>query len=87
MSDPDINDISISYGTCVFKAGWATENLYLPCGNAAFGHIHCCQAGDMCLENNACYNQAHGTTYLAGCTDYDYKDPSCPDKKSFSGIT
>ncbi|KAL2260823.1 hypothetical protein VTK26DRAFT_5067 [Humicola hyalothermophila] len=81
MSDPDIN---ISNGTCYYETGQQSADRFIPCGNSAFGHIHCCQEGDMCLENHACYNDAHGTTYLAGCTDFFYQDSSCPDKKSLA---
>ncbi|KAK1772036.1 hypothetical protein QBC33DRAFT_173434 [Phialemonium atrogriseum] len=37
----------------------------------------------MCLANKACYNGEFGVTYLAGCSDPDYNDSSCPDKQSF----
>ncbi|KAK4100934.1 hypothetical protein N658DRAFT_472521 [Parathielavia hyrcaniae] len=73
----------ISDGTCYSSRGERAKHNFLPCGNAAYGHLHCCQAGDICLEDNACYNFRHGTTYLAGCTDFDYEDPSCPDKKAY----
>jgi hypothetical protein len=84
MADPDP---SISNGTCVYARGKRATRNFIPCGNAVFGDIHCCQAGDNCLEDNACYNSKHGTTYLAGCTDFDYDDPSCPNKKSYDGMT
>ncbi|KAK3292165.1 uncharacterized protein B0H64DRAFT_222871 [Chaetomium fimeti] len=81
MVDPDP---SVSNGTCFYALGFFSHYKFIPCGNAALGHIHCCQAGDHCLEENACYNDRYGTTYLTGCTDPDYKDASCPDKKSYS---
>jgi hypothetical protein len=86
MADPDP---SVSNGTCFYAPQRMVfiGGLYLPCGNEAFGNIHCCQAGDHCLEEGACYNEKYGTTYLAGCTDFDYKDASCPDKKSYYGMT
>ncbi|KAK3903291.1 hypothetical protein C8A05DRAFT_32984 [Staphylotrichum tortipilum] len=77
---------SISNGTCVFTRGIVTDKIYIPCGNAAFGDISCCVAGDFCLENNACFNAKYGTTYLAGCTDPAYESPTCPDKKAYSKI-
>lgn len=82
MADPDP---SVSNGTCFFMPAvyFLSDRSYIPCGNAAFGNIHCCQAGDHCLEEGACYNEEYGTTYLAGCTDFNYKDVSCPDKKAY----
>ncbi|KAK4241980.1 hypothetical protein C8A03DRAFT_40685 [Achaetomium macrosporum] len=80
MADPDP---SVSNGTCFYAAEQVASDNFIPCGNWAFGHYHCCQTGDWCLEDNACYNGEHGTTYLAGCTDIDYKDQSCPDKDAY----
>lgn len=84
MADPDQ---SISNGTCFHAPKKRAAPNFIPCGNWVFGHIPCCQAGDVCLADNACYNAQHGTTYLAGCTEADYDDPSCPDKKSYEGMT
>ncbi|KAK4158069.1 hypothetical protein C8A00DRAFT_28967 [Chaetomidium leptoderma] len=80
MADPER---SISNGTCVSAFRKKASRNFIPCGNSAFGDIHCCQAGDYCLDDNACFNGKHGTTYLAGCTNFHYEDPSCPDKKSY----
>ncbi|KAL1837730.1 hypothetical protein VTJ49DRAFT_3446 [Mycothermus thermophilus] len=76
-------DPSISNGTCYRASDDLSADIFIPCGNSAFGHISCCQAGDKCLEHGACYNNHYRTTYLAGCTDPLYKDASCPDKKSY----
>jgi hypothetical protein len=84
MADPDR---SISNGTCVFASGIRTDKIYIPCGNAAFGDVSCCVAGDFCLENNACFSPKYGTTYLAGCTDIDYESPTCPDKREYDRMT
>ncbi|KAF2442226.1 hypothetical protein P171DRAFT_64137 [Karstenula rhodostoma CBS 690.94] len=79
-------DIFVSNGTCYTKAGEKLDKSFIPCGNSAFGFQTCCGAGDNCLADNACFGQ-HGDgygsqlTYQAGCTDPDYKDKSCPDKK------
>ncbi|KAK4041407.1 hypothetical protein C8A01DRAFT_45466 [Parachaetomium inaequale] len=81
MADPDQ---SISNGTCFWAPGIESDPRFIPCGNAAFGNIHCCQAGDYCLADGACYNDRWGTTYLAGCTDLFYQDASCPDKQSYN---
>jgi hypothetical protein len=83
MSD---QDILVSNGTCYTKAGEKLDKSFIPCGNSAFGFQTCCGAGDNCLADNACFGK-HGDgygsdlTYQAGCTDPDYKDKSCPDKK------
>ncbi|KAK0670343.1 hypothetical protein QBC41DRAFT_96663 [Cercophora samala] len=82
-----MGDIFISNGTCYGSAGNELNRSFIPCGNAAFGPVTCCGAGDVCLSNNACFG-VHGTpgsygadlTYLAGCTDESYRDGSCPDK-------
>ena len=79
-------NIFISNGTCYTAAGKKLDSSFIPCGNAAFGHQTCCGAGDNCLGDKACFG-IHGTgygsylTYMAGCTDPDYKDGSCPDKE------
>ncbi|KAK0742041.1 hypothetical protein B0T21DRAFT_123703 [Apiosordaria backusii] len=82
-----MSDIFISNGTCYGSAGEELDSSFIPCGNAAFGPVTCCGAGDVCLSHNACFG-VHGTpgsygadlTYLAGCTDESYRDGSCPDK-------
>ena len=81
----DLN-ILVSNGTCYSKAGEKLDESFIPCGNTAFGYQTCCGAGDNCLADNACFG-IHGSgygselTYQAGCTDPDYSDDSCPDKK------
>ncbi len=84
MADPDR---SISNGTCFYAPRQEASSNFIPCGNWIFGHVHCCQAGDICLDDKACYNGEHGTTYLAGCSRFDYQHPNCPDKKPFEGMT
>ncbi|ESA42786.1 hypothetical protein GE21DRAFT_5425 [Neurospora crassa] len=76
-------DPNISNGTCYRKTSSKTialPNHYVACGNAALGHVGCCQLGDMCLEEGACFDADFFTTYVAGCTDKDYEDPICPQK-------
>jgi len=81
-------NILVSNGTCYTKAGEKLHESFIPCGNAAFGHVTCCGKGDRCLADNACYGK-YGTgygsdlTYFGGCTDPDYKAGTCPSK---SGI-
>ncbi|KAK4112037.1 hypothetical protein N656DRAFT_709924 [Canariomyces notabilis] len=78
-------DLLISNGTCYYAKGKLADNYFIPCGNAAFGHIHCCSAGNKCLVDNACYSDEYGTTYLAACTNESYSDDRCPDKKAYRG--
>ncbi|KAH8197833.1 hypothetical protein TruAng_007980 [Truncatella angustata] len=79
-------NIYVSNGTCYSAAGKELNGEFLPCGNDAFGHQTCCGKGDNCLADNACFG-VHGSgygsylTYMAGCSDPEYKDASCPDKK------
>lgn len=75
---------------------WATRQCYidpgieavpgvLPCSNIDNGpDSSCCVAGDICLQNNACWNQRLGITYLYGCTDPTYNHDSCPNKCGYS---
>lgn len=77
-------NIWVSNGTCFTGAGSATD-VMIPCGNAYFGHVACCQASDFCLSSSVCYNNEFGTTYVTGCTDPDYSDAVCPDKFDDSG--
>ncbi|KAK0614684.1 hypothetical protein B0T14DRAFT_570590 [Immersiella caudata] len=77
--------INVSHGTCYSDQGVEADAAFIPCGNDAFGHVTCCGRGDWCLMSNACYNQEFGITYLQGCSDPDYQDPSCPDKSVFPG--
>jgi hypothetical protein len=78
-------DALISNGTCYHAKGQQMDKKMIPCGNSAFGHIQCCQAGDYCLSHLACFNTPFGVTYLAGCTDEGFGDSSCPDKKQWKG--
>ncbi|WQF77430.1 hypothetical protein CDEST_02444 [Colletotrichum destructivum] len=73
----------ITNGTCFRGPGEEVEEWF-PCGNAVFGDKTCCQGGDMCLSSRACYNGRFGITYLAGCSDPEYRHPSCPDKGVFN---
>lgn len=83
---PAADNPYVSYGSCWIN-GDAEEapTRYIPCGNANFGHVPCCESQDMCLSSNACYNAQFGITYLAGCTDETYKDNACPNKGAYNG--
>jgi hypothetical protein len=80
-----MTDALLSNGTCYYAKGKESDDEMIPCGNAAYGHISCCQAGDFCMSSDACFNAEFGVTYLTGCTDKDYADNSCPDKKAWGG--
>ncbi|RYO73624.1 hypothetical protein DL766_000514 [Monosporascus sp. MC13-8B] len=84
MSDDP--NIFVNNGTCYSAPGERLDGSFIPCGNDAIGHQTCCGAGDNCLSNNACFGihgEGYGSylTYMAGCTDPDYEDQSCPDKR------
>ena len=49
----------------------------LSCGNAGLGSTHCCQAGDICLENIYCLNKELNVTYIGDCSDPNYEIDSC----------
>ncbi|KAK8133761.1 hypothetical protein PG984_005773 [Apiospora sp. TS-2023a] len=79
-SPPDIN---VSNGTCYYTEHKETRGDFIACGNVAFGHWPCCQAGDMCLSFgnvNGCWDSDTGNTYLAGCTDPGFNARACPWK-------
>lgn len=89
----------VSNGTCYYAAGKEADQVYIPCGNVAFGTYSCCMQGDTCLSSNACFNaectylqtsilsllirSIVGDTYLAGCTDPTFEDPACGRKGMF----
>ncbi|KAH8890576.1 hypothetical protein GQ53DRAFT_842026 [Thozetella sp. PMI_491] len=75
----------ISNGTCYYTAGKQMDKAFIPCGNDAVHHYTCCSLGDLCLGGNACWHWGDGedVTYLAGCSDSSYSDPSCPNKGAF----
>lgn len=73
-------NIFISNGTCYSGPNLEADQGMIPCGNAFYGPISCCQAGDSCLMSGACFNGKYWTTYVAGCTDPEYNSTACPDK-------
>ncbi len=83
-------NIQVSNGTCYSASGEQMDPGFLPCGNDFYGHRTCCWAGDNCLLDNACFG-IHGSgdgsflTYLAGCSDPDFADASCPNKGPIAG--
>jgi hypothetical protein len=80
------DDPYVAFGRCFFDdSGEEMPSRFIPCGNANFGVVTCCESGDMCLSSNACYNGQYGMTYVGGCTDETYQDDSCPDKGIWGG--
>jgi hypothetical protein len=95
---------SVQPPNCYYSANQTLASVFLPCGDPQNGFKSCCEAGDNCLADNACYSAdreqtiyylSHimvakaaidGTTYLAGCTDPEYSDSSCPDKPDLEGM-
>ena len=82
---PLMPDVLFSNGSCFWAPNKAAHDTFIPCGNDYFEHFPCCKAGNNCLSNSACYDPEHGTTYIAGCSDPEYKDKSCPDKFAWKG--
>jgi hypothetical protein len=41
---------------CYYSANNLLESVFLPCGDPQNGFKSCCEAGDNCLANNACYS-------------------------------
>ncbi|KAI1091349.1 hypothetical protein F5B19DRAFT_493576 [Rostrohypoxylon terebratum] len=81
---PQVNEIDISNGTCYYAANTQAKGDYIPCGNVDIGlNWACCVAGDICLGSSACYHLHFDVTYLAGCTDPNYTDITCPPKGKF----
>ncbi|KAK8025474.1 hypothetical protein PG990_003297 [Apiospora arundinis] len=74
-SPPDIN---VSNGTCYYTEHMQTKGNFIACGNVAFGHWPCCQAGGYVPQSG--YHGTAGNTYLAGCTDAGFNARSCPWK-------
>ena len=64
--------------TCYVSAGVEADSSVVPCGSS--GVSACCQLGDICLSDSACFNYVTGVTYLYGCTDSSYSDGVCPWK-------
>ena len=67
--------------SCYYAKGKPAGSAFLPCKDPSeYGVASCCQNGDICLSDNACWNQQYNITYQYGCTDENYDDPSCPTK-------
>jgi len=64
---------------CFYAANKEAGSVIVPCSNAP-GIQSCCQQGDVCLADNACWNPTYNVTYLYGCTDPAYQNYHCPFK-------
>ncbi|KAK6368933.1 hypothetical protein LTR64_007092 [Lithohypha guttulata] len=79
-------DPNISNGTCYYAKNKQADPVYAPAGNVVFGHTYCCQLGDkLNTGTSVCVTQKTPYyTYIAGCTDPDYSDQSCPYKGNYT---
>lgn len=66
---------NISNGTCYWAEGKRTPSRFIPCGNDAGGHVSCCESGDMCLSENACFNGECLSHVLHLCAILDMLTP------------
>ncbi|ROW09065.1 hypothetical protein VMCG_03003 [Cytospora schulzeri] len=73
---------NVANGTCYIGYQQAAGPELVPCGNAGIDNVPCCFGGDYCDSSNTCFNDDTGSTYLAGCTDPEYTDGSCPFKST-----
>ncbi|KAL7623188.1 hypothetical protein AAE478_006869 [Parahypoxylon ruwenzoriense] len=85
MEEDSDSVVDISNGTCYSNINTKANGKYIPCGNVATGlDWACCAAGDLCMSSSACYHSKFDITYLAGCTDPQFKSPSCQNKGEFA---
>ena len=64
---------------CFYAANQRAGSIIVPCSSTGT-FASCCQLGDLCLSDSACWNPTHNVTYLYGCTDSSYQDFTCPYK-------
>ena len=67
---------------CYYAKHKQAGSEFIPCKDPAkYGVSWCCQKGDVCLEDQACWNPTYDITYQLGCTDAEYEDEKqCPKK-------
>lgn len=70
----------IANGTCYTGKGARADSVFIPCRNAAFGHLPCCSRRHV-PRRPGLLQWSFGTTYLIGCTDPEYSDDKCPQKQ------
>ena len=71
--------VATAQNQCYYAANTRAGSAIIPCGGSS-SISACCQIGDLCLSDSACWNPTHNVTYLYGCTDPTYTDASCPWK-------
>lgn len=64
---------------CFYAANQRAGSIIVPCSSNG-PYASCCQLGDLCLSDSACWNPQYNVTYLYGCTDASYQDFTCPYK-------
>ncbi|KIV82198.1 hypothetical protein PV11_04325 [Exophiala sideris] len=69
---------AVAQNECYYAANKRAGSAIIPCGTGTYSA--CCQIGDLCLSDGACWNPTHNVTYLYGCTDPNYADSTCPWK-------
>ena len=71
--------VASAQNQCYYAADERAGSAIIPCGGSS-SISACCQIGDLCLSDSACWNPTHNVTYLYGCTDPTYTDSACPWK-------
>jgi len=71
--------VSAQDNQCFYAADKRAGSSIVPCSSGP-GYASCCQLGDICLSDSACWNAEYNVTYLYGCTDSTYTDYTCPYK-------
>jgi hypothetical protein len=71
--------VSAQDNQCFYAANKRAGSIIVPCSSAG-RYASCCQLGDICLSDGACWNPKYNVTYLYGCTDSSYTDYTCPYK-------
>jgi hypothetical protein len=64
---------------CFYAVDERAGSAIVPCASGS-AFAACCQIGDICLSDSACWNPQYNVTYLYGCTDPTYSDYTCPYK-------
>jgi hypothetical protein len=47
---------SVQPPSCYWSVNQTLDSVFFPCGDALNGFKSCCEEGDNCLANNACYS-------------------------------
>lgn len=71
--------VSAQDNQCFYAPGKRAGSIVVPCSSEG-SYAACCQQGDICLSDSACWNPQYNVTYLYGCTDPNYADYACPYK-------